>query len=119
MGYAWISRDPADCPFSVLLVVNVVKPILDFPIPPNPFPAPQSSLRDNLMPFEIGDVVRLKSGGPRMTVVDQSMDQSMNSFQCAWFDGAELKAEWFRTEIIEKSTAPDLSAPPFLDPQGN
>lgn len=34
-------------------------------------------------PMEIGDVVRLKSGGPKMTIV--SIDESAGA-SCTWFD---------------------------------
>jgi uncharacterized protein YodC (DUF2158 family) len=34
-----------------------------------------------------GDVVRLKSGGPKMTVIEQSQDQNGEpAVHCEWFD---------------------------------
>ena len=36
--------------------------------------------------FNVGDVVQLKSGGPRMTVVDRSHDGDLI---CQWFDQKE------------------------------
>ena len=38
-------------------------------------------MKDDLM--EIGDIVRLKSGGPKMTIV--SIDESAGA-SCTWFD---------------------------------
>lgn len=38
--------------------------------------------------FKVGDVVRLKSGGPRMTVTNAGDDMSGRPFvECAWFEG--------------------------------
>jgi uncharacterized protein YodC (DUF2158 family) len=42
------------------------------------------------MPFAVGDVVMLRSGGPRMTVTyigDDGMGQTTVS--CCWFDGGK------------------------------
>lgn len=33
--------------------------------------------------FQVGDVVQLKSGGPEMTVIDQS--QNGSKVECMWF----------------------------------
>jgi uncharacterized protein YodC (DUF2158 family) len=49
--------------------------------------------------IEVGDVVYLKSGGPRMTV-DRSKGQSM--LVCAWFDGTEAKGATFAATSLEK-----------------
>jgi uncharacterized protein YodC (DUF2158 family) len=43
------------------------------------------------MVFQIGDVVKLKSGGPKMTV--ESMDN--DGVKCVWFDKADSKAAIF------------------------
>lgn len=42
------------------------------------------------MPFAVGDVVMLRSGGPKMTVTyigDDGMGQTVVS--CSWFDGGK------------------------------
>jgi uncharacterized protein YodC (DUF2158 family) len=52
-----------------------------------------------------GDVVKLKSGGPYMTV--QSV--GMNEVSCKWFDDLEVKQAHFCPEslkIIEKESTP-------------
>jgi len=36
-------------------------------------------------PFKVGDVVQLKSGGPKMTVTEELTDGKL---RCAWFAGA-------------------------------
>ncbi|MCA9769715.1 MAG: DUF2158 domain-containing protein [Gemmatimonadetes bacterium] len=52
--------------------------------------------------FETGDIVRLKSGGPRMTVVrypDFSIDG--NWVRCQWFGGTKLNSGDFTEETLE------------------
>ena len=39
-----------------------------------------------------GDVVKVMSGGPRMTVVDVALDyRSQDEVTCKWFAGAEVR----------------------------
>lgn len=46
-----------------------------------------------------GDVVRLKSGGPKMTV--SSLDTYNHIVYCKWFVHDELKSERFNPESLE------------------
>ena len=48
---------------------------------------------------KVGDVVQLKSGGPRMTVV--STESNPAGVLCAWFDEAETKSSRFPPEALE------------------
>jgi uncharacterized protein YodC (DUF2158 family) len=52
--------------------------------------------------FKKGDIVRLKSGGPSMTV-ERISDSSMveNPVKCQWFAGHKLQEGWFAPESIE------------------
>lgn len=50
--------------------------------------------------IEPGDVVRLKSGGPLMTVVDES---GYARVQCTWFDGGGQKGLRVRTAALVKA----------------
>jgi len=50
------------------------------------------------MDFKIGDVVQLKSGGPRMAV---SAIGENGSAHCEWFDKAKLLSANFAIEILE------------------
>jgi uncharacterized protein YodC (DUF2158 family) len=57
--------------------------------------------------YEVGDIVRLKSGGPNMTI-----DQAMGSrYDCLWFDlPGSFHRQTFDQGAIEKVTKdPDLS----------
>jgi uncharacterized protein YodC (DUF2158 family) len=47
-----------------------------------------------------GDVVRLKSGGPPMTVVTYDY----NKVECAWFDGTTMKSGTFARESLEEAS---------------
>lgn len=48
--------------------------------------------------FGMGDVVKLKSGGPPMTIVMLRRDRK--GAQCAWFEQGEYHCEWFMNECI-------------------
>jgi uncharacterized protein YodC (DUF2158 family) len=78
--------------------------------------------------WKIGDVVRLKSGGPAMTVqrllgegrhvMAQLADEVMiaRGFDrgdpvCQWFAGSEAKTEAFRKESLEPVGPPAPPAP--------
>jgi uncharacterized protein YodC (DUF2158 family) len=50
--------------------------------------------------FKVGDLVRLKSGGPVMTVA--SVGQSVH---CQWFAGAKLEKGFFDAESLENAPA--------------
>ena len=44
--------------------------------------------------IKIGDVVRLKSGGPKMTVASIVMGAKHNNARCLWFnEGEDLKTD--------------------------
>ena len=48
--------------------------------------------------FKKGDVVRLKSGGPDMSVEMISKDQVM----CTWFNGKKTESQEFDQAVLEK-----------------
>lgn len=53
--------------------------------------------------FKPGDVVRLNSGGPAMTVVDAN-ERSVN---CLWFDNnLELKQQSLRPAVLKVAEKP-------------
>ncbi len=71
--------------------------------------------------FKIGDVVQLKSGGPRMTI-KRFVGQGMDTWQgkaneqvlriqgykdgdlvCVWFEGNQLKDAVFPPETVQKA----------------
>jgi uncharacterized protein YodC (DUF2158 family) len=57
--------------------------------------------------FVIGDVVVLKSGGPKMTVHnigDYSMSGgTKNGAFCKWFEGSTVKSEVFNVNSLMKA----------------
>ncbi len=53
--------------------------------------------------IEVGDVVCLRSGGPRMTVDDT---KDVGNVRCVWFDGADTKFDLFNPAaltVVEKA----------------
>ena len=48
--------------------------------------------------FKAGDVVELKSGGPKMTVAYQ---HGGGALQCNWFDGSTKKAGSFNPDMLK------------------
>lgn len=48
--------------------------------------------------FSVGDVVKLKSGGPKMTVVSVEADL----VDCSWFKNEELMHGSFVPDSLEK-----------------
>lgn len=51
------------------------------------------------MPAKTGDVVQLKSGGPKMTVYAVSPSPG-GGLWCKWFDGAALQKGEFSAETV-------------------
>ena len=49
----------------------------------------------------IGDVVKLRSDGPWMTVVKDKTEQGTKFVQAAWFDGSALKNEVFHRDTLD------------------
>ncbi len=55
--------------------------------------------------FKEGDVVKLKSGGPEMTVSKIKEDD----LRCKWFnEKGELKTKYFKTFELEKYQGPTV-----------
>ena len=50
--------------------------------------------------LKVGDVVRLKSGGPKMTVEDI---REGGDIYCCWFDDNAKKGDIFKREILKKT----------------
>jgi uncharacterized protein YodC (DUF2158 family) len=62
--------------------------------------------------FQVGDVVKLKSGGPEMTVKHQYDDDDDYEYQCQWFAGKKLESGRFPEAGLEPaSVKPPLPAP--------
>ena len=52
------------------------------------------------MKFKVGDIVKLKSGGPEMTV-QKIPERSSHSYRCQWFAGKKLEAGVFPEGSLE------------------
>lgn len=53
--------------------------------------------------FKSGDIVKLKSGSPEMTVKSFSVSQG-NSYICQWFAGKKLEQGFFKADSLESVT---------------
>jgi uncharacterized protein YodC (DUF2158 family) len=53
----------------------------------------------------VGDVARLKSGGPWMTVVKDKLEVGSKFVGMAWFDGSALSNEVFPRDALEPDPA--------------
>lgn len=53
--------------------------------------------------FSEGDVVRLKSGGPAMTIEFVNADGRVPRAMCIWFDGSTTKSGEFLLSSLEPS----------------
>lgn len=52
--------------------------------------------------FEPGDIVRLKSGGPKMTVAKLDTDYEGDEYAyCEWFKGATRQSGKFEPQVLE------------------
>lgn len=68
--------------------------------------------------FEIGDVVQLKSGGPRMTVASLGVDASQEQIAgCIWFEGSKRHNRNFLTSVLMVVPSEPPQAQPY-NPEG-
>lgn len=57
-------------------------------------------MTDTTAPYAPGDVLRLKSGGPKMTVVTLEGDDAV---ACKWFDrNGKLQSDSFPAAMVER-----------------
>ncbi len=53
--------------------------------------------------YNVGDIVKLRSGGPDMTVQDVPIagNQYKDHYRCQWFAGKKLESGNFQEESLE------------------
>lgn len=56
--------------------------------------------------FAAGDVVRLRSGGPAMTVVLVGSNDGVPEVICVWFAGSKTEQGTFPAAAVESTTPP-------------
>ena len=52
--------------------------------------------------LKVGDVVRLKSGGPAMTIENIDTYGKGKGATCTWFDGSKRVTEMFMLAVLDK-----------------
>ena len=56
--------------------------------------------------WKVGDIVRLKSGGPSMTVVAKEARTEVDENRCGWFvDGCSYQSERFASDALMEAEA--------------
>jgi uncharacterized protein YodC (DUF2158 family) len=65
-----------------------------------------ATLVSHMAQFNVGDVVQLKSGGPRMTV-NRQIGPVGSIFECAWFVGTDLKTGQFSESALQPWKEPE------------
>jgi uncharacterized protein YodC (DUF2158 family) len=56
--------------------------------------------RDRMAKFKKGEIVQLKSGGPKMTVDETPEEQFNKQYKCQWFAGNKLEFGFFSEEAL-------------------
>ena len=51
--------------------------------------------------YKIGDIVQLKSGGPKMTIDSLPSFNSQEHYGCTWFAGAKKERSSFHVDVVE------------------
>ena len=53
--------------------------------------------------LKIGDVVKLRSGGPRMTITGEATEYAngQTMVECTWFDGSKKVTDVFPPQVLE------------------
>ena len=52
--------------------------------------------------FQRGDVVQLKSGGPKMTVERIGSSADSKAVLCLWFEDDKLREKWLQPTSVRK-----------------
>lgn len=55
--------------------------------------------------LQAGDVVKLKSGGPLMTVAEAGLGTDKTGVKCTWFSSNDMRREDTLSGVLRKRTA--------------
>ena len=55
-----------------------------------------------MVDFRVGDIVQLKSGGPKMTISEASPGLREGHWNRVWFEGSKRHAAIFKAETLKK-----------------
>lgn len=66
--------------------------------------------------LKTGEIARLRSGGPWMTVVKDKVEEGSKFVQAAWFDGSHLSKDTFPLVALEADATRKLEAKPAKAP---
>lgn len=61
--------------------------------------------------FKPGDIVQLKSGGPKMTVEYMAGNAESRSAYCAWFNDGKLEQKYISEHLLVNLAAPPPPSP--------
>jgi uncharacterized protein YodC (DUF2158 family) len=67
-----------------------------------------NNLQEMPMSFSAGDVVKLKSGGPSMTIEKIFLQDNTEYATCVWFDETTEKTKGFATASLEPAEPPPM-----------
>ena len=62
--------------------------------------------------FKVGDTVRMRSGGPRMTVTAVGGDNDVPKVTCVWFDGMKQMEATFPSAAVMDAPETKAAEPP-------
>ena len=66
---------------------------------------PPLDTKQSLHVFQIGDTVRLKTGGPLMLVKETYPDTTDQKLLCLWFQESKLQSDMFSSELVKLMAA--------------
>jgi uncharacterized protein YodC (DUF2158 family) len=60
--------------------------------------------------FKVGDIVRLKSGGPDMSISSVTAGMTQNMVHCVWFAGKKNEGAIFHPDVLEPAQSKEKAS---------